>query len=413
MSGKESINVQSTNDGLLLSGSNFQDGKTWQARALGKSRFLLDQAGQGPMMSGDKAGFGVMERNSYVALLQGLVQQRYDGIISIDIGTAIKRLFFRKGELVFAGSNLMDDRLGEVLYREGLITLDQLTEAAVQVNRTTKFGKVLIDSEVFSCTQLWDALRLQVTSIFQSTFLQEYIYLQLEAGEQHAPMMVTLDRPTDALIDDSFGYASMIYQFRRRIDGKGRLKRVEGFVEKQDAVPGTFIGDTIELAAVHGGIAEFLEHSKLTEINSLCAIFDLVHRHIFTIENFDASTRNIDVGSGLKEIKSLLDAYHLILDGARKAFTAENLKFPVREIELFLDRQYSLRRSPLFVLPDGNIGMESVVGVYSRAQSSQRQCQYMVSQIQAVVRFLLQLVGDLLPGGKGWEVKKSFQSMVT
>ncbi len=412
MSANESIDIQTTADGLLLSGSNFQDGKSWKARSLGKNRLLLDQATPGPGMSGDKAGFGVVERNTYVALLQGLVQQKFDGVISIDLGNSVKRLFFRKGELVFAASNLMDDRLGEILYREGLITVDQLTEAAVQVNRTTKFGKVLIDSEVFSCTQLWDALRLQVTSVFQSTFLQDYVYLQMESGEQFAPMLVTLDRTTDELVDDCFGYALMLGQFRRRLDGQARLRQVKGAGEKS-ITRGTFVGDTIELAAHHGSLTDFLEHSKLTEINSLCAVFDLVHRHIFTIENFDSSTRNIDVGSRLKEIKALIDAYHLILDGARKAFHAENIKFPVREIELFLDRQYSLLRSPLFVLPDGNIGMESVVGIYSRAQASQRQTQYMAGQLQAVIRFLLQLVGDLLPGGKGWEVKKSFQSMVT
>jgi len=413
MSANESIEIQSTADGLLLSGSDFQEGKSWKARSLGKNRLLLDQATQGPGMSGDKAGFGVIERQTYVALLHGLVQQKFDGVISIDLGNSVKRLFLRKGELVFAASNLMDDRLGEVLYREGLITVDQLTEAAVQVNRTTKFGKVLIDSEVFSCTQLWDALRLQVQSVFQSTFLQDHIYLQMEAGEHLAPMLVTLDKSTEDLVDDNYGYAMMLGQFRRRLDGQARLKQVQGSGEKYAVAPGTFVGDTIELAARHGSLADFLEHSKLTEVNSLCAVFDLVHRHIFTIENFDSSTRNIDVGSRLKEIKALIDAYHLILDGARKAFHAENIKFPVREIELFLDRQYSLLRSPLFVLPDGNIGTESVVGIYSRAQASQRQTQYMASELQAVIRFLLQLVGDLLPGGKGWEVKKSFQSMVT
>ncbi len=409
----ENINVQATSEGLVISGPQFQEGKTWQAKSLGKNRLIIDQAAAGPGV-GDKAGFGLMEKTTYVALLQGLVQQQFSGIVAIDIGTALKRLYFLKGELVFAGSNLMDDRLGEVLYREGLISLDQLTEAAVQVNRTTKFGKVLIDNEVMNPTQLWDALRLQVMSIFLSSFLQDYIYVQLEATTNPPPMVVSLDRPTENLIDDCWGVASMVWQFRRRIDGKAKLRRVEAGDNKKDGVQaGTFVADTIDLAASHGNIAEFLEHSKLTEINSLCAIFDLVHRHIFTIENFDGNVRNIDMGYGLKEIKSLLDAYHLILDGAQKAFTAENVNFPVREIEVFLDRQYSLRRSPLFILPDGTIGVESVVGVYSRAQASPRQCQFMANQIKALVRFLLQLVGDLLPGGKGWEVKKSFQSMVS
>lgn len=413
MSAQENVNVQATAEGLLLTGSQFQDGKVWQARALGRNRLLLDLPSTGPQQPGDKAGFGIMERQTFVALLQGLTQQKFDGMVGVDLGNAVKRLYFRRGELVFAGSNLMDDRLGEILYREGMISLDQLTEAAVQVNRTTKFGKVLIDNGVFSCTQLWDALRLQVMSVFQSTFLQEYIYVQLDAGEQLAPMQVTLDLSTDDLIDDCYGYSAMLLQFRRRLDGKALLKPVEGAMEKYKITSGTFAADTVELAGIHPQMAEFLEHSKLTEINSLCAVFELVHRHVFTIENFDTSTRNIDVGSRLKEIKGLIDAYHLLLDGARKAFLGQNLAFPVPDIEVFLDRQYSLRRSPLFILPDGIIGPESVVGIFSRAQTSIRQTQVMASQIQALIRFVLQLVGDLLPGGKGWEVKKSFQSMVT
>ncbi len=413
MSAQENVTVQATAEGLILSGSQFQEGKPWQVKPLGKNRLLLDLPATGPQGPGDKAGFGVMERQTYVALLQGLQAQKFDGVVAVDLGNALKRLYFRKGELVFAASNLMDDRLGEILYREGLISLDQLTEAAVQVNRTTKFGKVLIDSGVFSSTQLWDALRLQVTSVFQSTFLQEYVYIQLDVGEHLAPMQVTLDRMTDELIDDCYGFSSMLLQFRRRLDGKAKLKPVEGAAKKYSVQSGTFVADTIELAGLHAQISDFLESSKLTEINSLCAVFELVHRHIFTIEAFDNSTRNIDVGSRLKEIKGLIDAYHLLLDGARKAFLAENLAFPVSEIELFLDRQYRLRRSPLFVLPDGTMGPESVVGVYSRAQTSIRQTQSMAAQIQALIRFVLQLVGDLLPGGKGWEVKKSFQSMVT
>lgn len=413
MSAQENVNVQATADGLLLSGPQFQEGKPWQARVLGRNRLLLDLPGSGPQAPADRAGFGVMERQTYVALLQGLSQQKFDGVVAVDLGTSIKRLFFRKGELIFAASNLMDDRLGEVLYREGLISLDQLTDSAVQVNRSTKFGKVLIDSGIFSCTQLWDALRLQVMSVFQSTFLQQYIYVQLDSGEQLAPMQVTLDHSTDELIDDCFGYSAMLLQFQRRLDGKAQLKSVAGAIEKYSIAPGTFVADTVELAGLHSKISEFLEHSKLTEINSVCAVFELVHRHMITVDNIDTSTRNIDVGSRLKEIKGLIDAYHLLLDGARKAFLAENLAFPVHDIEVFLDRQYSLRRSPLFILPDGTIGPESVVGIFSRAQTSIRQTQSMSSQIQALVRFVLQLVGDLLPGGKGWEVKKSFQLMVT
>jgi hypothetical protein len=340
------------------------------------------------------------------------VRQKFDGVLSVDLGNSVKRLFFRSGELVFAGSNLMDDRLGEVIYREGLITLDQLTEAAVQVNRTTKFGKVLIENRVFTCGQLWDALRLQVGSIFQSTFLQEYLYVQVEAAEHLAPTLISLDSHTEDVIDDCAGYAAMVWQFRLRLDGKTRLREAHGNA-REKVTEGTFLGDTVELVAHHAVISDFLKHSKLTEVNSLCAIFDLVHHHVLSVENFDGHPRGLDSGPKMKHIKGLLDAYHMVIDGAQKAFKAEGAEFPTREIELFLDRQYSYRHSPIFVLSDGSIGPEAVVSVYTKARSSERQAERVASQLESLVRFLLQIVGDLLPGGKGWEVKKAFQNMIT
>lgn len=409
---QDNVKIQATEQGLLISGNNIQDGKGWQARSLGKNRVLLDNPSGPQMMAGDKAGFGLVERNTYIALLRGLVRQKFDGVVSLDLGNAVKRLFFRSGELVFAGSNLMDDRLGEVIYREGLITLDQLTEAAVQVNRTTKFGKVLIENQVFSCGQLWDALRLQVTSIFQSTFLQEYLYVQVDSVEHLAPTLVSLDRETEDLIDDCAGYAAMVWQFRLRLDGKTRLREAQG--RGKGKVPvGTFLGDTVELVSNHATIGDFLKHSKLAEVNSLCAIFDLVHHNVLSVENFDGHPRGLDSGPRMKHIKGLLDAYQLIIDGAQKAFKAEGAEFPTREIELFLDRQYSYRHSPIFVHADGSIGPEAIVSIYTKARSSDRQALRMAGQLESLVRFLLQIVGDLLPGGKGWEVKKAFQNMIT
>jgi hypothetical protein len=37
----------------------------------------------------------------------------------------------------------------------------------------------------------------------------------------------------------------------------------------------------------------------------------------------------------------------------------------------------------------------------------------MANQMQGLILFLLQVVGDLLPSGKGWELKRSFQNLIT
>ncbi|WP_141736302.1 DUF4388 domain-containing protein [Oligoflexus tunisiensis] len=407
------VTVEAGSGLLQIQSAAFAEGQAWQVRAIGRQRLLVESEAAALAMRGDQAGAGRLSHAVFVSLLYGLVAQKFDGLMSVDLGDSVKRLYFRSGELVFAASNLIDDRLGEVIYRAGQITLDQLTEAAVQVNRTTKFGRVLLESRVFSSSQLWDALKLQVTSIFQSTFLYDHVYVQLEPGQHLSPTAVAIDEPTVTLIDDCLGYADLYRQFRLRLDNSCKMAAVDFVLERIGAKPGTFIGDTVELVNAHPSIEGFLEHSKLTEANSLCALFDLLNHHIIRIEGYDTSTRTLDTGAAVKQIRSLIDAYHLIIDGAKKAFTAEGLEFPVLDIELFLDQQYSFRRSPVFVLQNGTIAPEAIVSIFTKARTSARQAEVMANQMQGLILFLLQVIGDLLPSGKGWELKRSFQNLVT
>ncbi len=83
------------------------------------------------------------------------VERRWSGSVSVEDEWGQKKLYFRDGELVFARSNAMDHRLGEVMYRQGLISLDELTESAVQVTRTLKFGQVLLTRKFFEPCDLW------------------------------------------------------------------------------------------------------------------------------------------------------------------------------------------------------------------------------------------------------------------
>ncbi len=412
MSGDDKAQLKAVQDGLLLAGDDFQKVADWQIRPLGRQRYLIDRGEKPAAMRGDGAGFGIYNYKTFAALLYGLGQERFDGVISVDLGTCYKRLYMRQGELVFAASTLMDDRLGEVIYRAGLISLEQLTDAAVQVSRTTKFGRVLLDNGVFSTAQLWSALKLQVLNIFQSLFLNENLYVQIDAGLETSSTMVKMDVATKQLIDDCQSYAEMIKVFRGRLNTSSKIQKVDAVCMRLKAESGTFLGDTVDLAITHETVEGFLAHSKLTPVNSICALFDIVHRHVLKIEGFDSNLRGIE-WSGLKEIKSQIDAYHLILDGAIKAFAKEGSSFPLLDIELFLEQQYSYGLSPVFVLSDGSIAPESVVSIYTKARTSHRQTQMLVRQMQSLVLFLLQLVGDLLPGGKGWEIKRTLQNVVS
>ena len=410
------LTIIASEDGLLLQGPMFQMPSEWSGQSFGSDRILIDRKDSnsaGSLKIGHDAGFGRFTNFTFASLLRGMVQQEFDGMIAIEIGGSLKRLYFKQGELVFAGSNLIDDRLGEVIYRAGLITLEQLTDAAVQVNRSTKFGKVLIENGIFSTTQLWEALKLQVLSIFESVFVADVLFVRVEEGVHLAPTAVSMGESTLDLIDEAQGYTAMLRGFIRQVEGNPKIGINEVVLTRLAPSDGTFIKDMIDLVSQNSTADALLQHSKLSKTNTCASLFELVHRHLVQVERVDAVAKKYDRSGAYREIKSLLDAYHLVLEGARKAFQSEGVTLPVQDLEVFLEREYSLSRSPLFVLPDGVIAPEAVHGMLIKSRVSRRQGQRGARHLQGLILFLLQLVGDLLPGGRGWELKRNFQNMIT
>ena len=58
-------------------------------------------------------------------ILQHLRASASTGILTLVAGGARKALYVKDGRVVFASSNLPNDRLGEILLREGKITVEE------------------------------------------------------------------------------------------------------------------------------------------------------------------------------------------------------------------------------------------------------------------------------------------------
>jgi hypothetical protein len=117
-----------------------------------------------PLLYGDLRLFHVAE---LMALISSM---RRDGTLSLMVPHAKKAITFAEGEVVFATSNVEDDRLGEVLWRRGFLTLEQLGQVHDLVGPGVKLGRVLIDHGMLTPRKLYDGLREQVLEIVFSAF---------------------------------------------------------------------------------------------------------------------------------------------------------------------------------------------------------------------------------------------------
>jgi hypothetical protein len=94
-----------------------------------------------------------------------------------------KSVYFLDGKLVFAGSSLTQDRLGEVLLRGGKISADEYLKLSQRIRGGQRLGKALVESGVLSPRDLWWAIEQQVKEIVWSIFNWEDGYFQFEDDE--------------------------------------------------------------------------------------------------------------------------------------------------------------------------------------------------------------------------------------
>ena len=398
--------LEASGSSITLEGDFTSD--QWLAHRYSDDHILLGKDGEEEM-----AAVGWCDSDVLSAIMHGLVERAFSGTIFLRLDKQQKSIVFHNGQLVFARSDLMDDRLGEVIYRAGLITLEQMTDAAVEVTRDRKFGKVLLESGLFTSADLWAALKLQVLEIFQSVFLSGQLHYSIKERNHLPSISVVFEKSTDEIIEDCASFGQMFRSFKARVGNDSKIHISDSDSRETQPEPGTFYGDILEIAQEKNDVGEFIASSKLVEVNSYLALFQLVMKRLVDVDDHQIVRDKITHEGRFerREIKSLIDAYHIALGSSRKAFDDLAVAFPLEELRIFLEQKYRQRQTPIFLKADGSIASESVRHLYAKCRNSKSQYKLAVWELQSLIQFVLQITGDLLPG-QGWAIKKSIQEML-
>jgi Domain of unknown function (DUF4388)/Inner membrane component of T3SS, cytoplasmic domain len=105
-------------------------------------------------------------------VLTFLSTTRKSGTLTVAHDSREASLFFAEGELVYAGSNQEQFRLGSILLRKKMITPDQRDRVdALMRNDGGQFGTRAVQHGVLSDDQLRDFLKVQVSEIVYDSFV--------------------------------------------------------------------------------------------------------------------------------------------------------------------------------------------------------------------------------------------------
>jgi hypothetical protein len=133
-------------------------------------------------------------------ILQHLRHAKATGILTLVSGGARKAVYLRDGRVVFASSNLPNDRLGEMLLRDGKISVEDYDASIKAISKGKRQGKALVEMGALSPKDLWAGVQFQVREIVNSVFQWDEGSFQFEQSTLPDQERITVDLDARDLI---------------------------------------------------------------------------------------------------------------------------------------------------------------------------------------------------------------------
>jgi hypothetical protein len=142
------------------------------------------------------------------------------GVLVVRNGTVTKTLQFKEGKVIFATSNIPEERFGNMLLREGKITAVQFEEAGRQITRGKRLGKILVEMQAIGPKDLWNEVRHQVQEIAYSILAWDSGSFQFMEGEQATGENITTTLTVPELLLEGLRRIKIAASLQQRFPGK-------------------------------------------------------------------------------------------------------------------------------------------------------------------------------------------------
>jgi hypothetical protein len=207
-------------------------------------------------------------------ILQYLRVSDATGILSLVSGGARKALYLKQGRVVFASSNLPNDRLGEILIREGKITVDEYDTSIRAISKGKRQGKALVEMGALSPKDLWEGIQFQVREIVYSIFHWEEGQFHFEESGLPEKERITVD--VDIL--------ELLLAGLRRIDANGPIQSrypqgdavLERFEPEDPKYLEPYEGHVLHLADGERSVLEICRESEIGDNETLKVLYALL-----------------------------------------------------------------------------------------------------------------------------------------
>ena len=234
------------------------------------------------------------------------------GILSLRQGERTRRVYWERGDMIFASSSDPDESLGSFLVRHGKITQEQNMKSGLLVEPGKRQGKVLVQMGVLTPKELWWAVKNQVLEIIYSTFALRDGYFTFEESEEPHEEKIKLSTSTTNIIMEGIRRLDEWPMIKELIPND-RLVPELAPVDQQDKGVRFLEGEKSVLALIDGRrtVREIIHRSALDEFETLRVFLSLVRARYAVLPEAPLPSHGEEVEDALA-IQELIFSYNQI-----------------------------------------------------------------------------------------------------
>ncbi|MBW2526660.1 MAG: DUF4388 domain-containing protein [Deltaproteobacteria bacterium] len=162
-------------------------------------------------------------------LVAMLAQGNWDGELVVDDGDSRREIFFERGSVIAANSTAERERLGEVLYRYGALTHEQIERVAAAVSPAMRFGEAAVRLGFLTNDQLFNLIGKQTEEIVYAAMLVHAGEFYFREGVDPRRLAYRLNLSVNALLMEGVRRMDEMECFRARIPSSMHVPaRIDG-----------------------------------------------------------------------------------------------------------------------------------------------------------------------------------------
>lgn len=247
---------------------------------------------------------GSLSEASLPELLASISRSRETGVLNFHDMGRWKAIYFKDGKIVFATSNVQDDRLGEFLLKEGKITVRQFLEASKLIKPGKRLGAVLVEQNILSPDELFMAINQHVLEIVYSLFDWSRGEYEFVMKDLTAEGPVSLDLSTEKVILEGI---RRLRDFTRVYAGTGSVDTVLRQSDAADSLVYKLELDEDEsqiLSLVNGrlSVEQILSMSYRSNFETLRILYGMVAAGVLVRGATESPSRLVEMEYELEEI---------------------------------------------------------------------------------------------------------------